>query len=227
MTNITLLGVELILCLLLQIIIYKAHKIEGIYAYTIILFILSCITSLKVITIYNFELNLGFIPFITGILSTNIIVQKKGYNAIKNLVIVLIISLVASYAVLYLTSLLTSSQTMLFTNKSYDNIMLGSERLYFANITTILYTILLNSKLYYYLKRIKNKIWISNLFSGIIIQFIASILFIILAYTFIKEPIDMIKMIIIRYMISLIILIIGTIPLYITNILNKQVADNN
>lgn len=227
MTNITLLGVELILCLLLQIIIYKTHKIEGIYAYTIILFILSCITSLKVITIYNFELNLGFIPFITGILSTNIIVQKKGYNAIKNLVIVLIISLVASYAVLYLTSLLTSSQTMLFTNKSYDNIMLGSERLYFANITTILYTILLNSKLYYYLKRIKNKIWISNLFSGIIIQFIASILFIILAYTFIKEPIDMIKMIIIRYMISLIILIIGTIPLYITNILNKQVADNN
>lgn len=227
MTNITLLGVELILCLLLQIIIYKTHRIEGIYAYTIILFILSCITSLKVITIYNFELNLGFIPFITGILSTNIIVQKKGYNAIKNLVIVLIISLVASYAVLYLTSLLTSSQTMLFTNKSYDNIMLGSERLYFANITTILYTILLNSKLYYYLKRIKNKIWISNLFSGIIIQFIASILFIILAYTFIKEPIDMIKMIIIRYMISLIILIIGTIPLYITNILNKQVADNN
>lgn len=227
MTNITLLGVELILCLLLQIIIYKTHKIEGIYAYTIILFILSCITSLKVITIYNFELNLGFIPFITGILSINIIVQKKGYNAIKNLVIVLIISLVASYAVLYLTSLLTSSQTMLFTNKSYDNIMLGSERLYFANITTILYTILLNSKLYYYLKRIKNKIWISNLFSGIIIQFIASILFIILAYTFIKEPIDMIKMIIIRYMISLIILIIGTIPLYITNILNKQVADNN
>ena len=74
MTNITLLGVELILCLLLQIIIYKAHKIEGIYAYTIILFILSCITSLKVITIYNFELNLGFIPFISGILSTNIIV---------------------------------------------------------------------------------------------------------------------------------------------------------
>lgn len=227
MTNITLLGVELILCLLLQIIIYKVHKIEGIYMYTIILFILSCITSLKVITIYNFELNLGLIPFITGILSTNIIVQKKGYNAIKSLVIVLIISLVASYAVLYLTSLLTSSQTMLFTNKSYDNIMLGSERLYFANITTILYTILLNSKLYYYLKRIKNKIWISNLFSGIIIQFIASILFIILAYTFIKEPIDMIKMIIIRYMISLIILIIGTIPLYITNILNKQVADNN
>jgi uncharacterized PurR-regulated membrane protein YhhQ (DUF165 family) len=66
-------------------------------------------------------------------------------------------------------------------------------------------------------------IWVSNLFSTIIIQFIASIFFPVLAYAFIKEPIDIIKIIIIRYMLSIIISIVGTIPIYIANKINKEV----
>ena len=81
----------------------------------------------------------------------------------------------------------------------------------------MLYALIFNYKLYYYLKRIKNKIWISNLFSSIIINFITAILFPILAYALIEEPIDIIKLIIIRYLISLIVSIIGTIPIYIAN----------
>ena len=108
------------------------------------------------------------------------------------------------------------SNINLFTNASFDNIFNNSLRIYFANFVTILYSLLLNSKLYYYLKKMKNNILISNLFSTIIIQFIASIIFGLIAYTFIKEPIDIIKIIMIRYLVSLITGLIGTISIYVT-----------
>lgn len=222
MSNITLLFIELIICLSFIIILYKFYKIDGLYLYAIISFILSNVMSLKVISLYNFDINLGIIPFITTFISSNIIIQKKGPEAIKKLIIAIITSSVISYIILLLISMMDSSNINLFTNKSYDNIFIDSYRLYFANIVTIIYTLLLNTKLYYYLKISKNKIWISNLFSSIIVNFLASILFPIISYAFIKEPIDIIKIIIIRYMISLIVSIIGTIPIYITNKIKEK-----
>ena len=114
-----------------------------------------------------------------------------------------------------------SSNINLFTSASYDNILANSMRMFFANFVTMLYSLLLNSKLYYYLKKMKNNILISNIFSTIIIQFLASILFGIIAYTFIKEPIDIIKIIMIRYLIGLIIGIISTILIYITKYIKE------
>ena len=222
MSNITLLSLELTTCLITIIILYKMYKIEGLYGYSIIAFILSNIMSLKTIELYNFNINLGLIPFTTIFIVSNIIIQKKGPEEIKKFILTLITLSIISYGILYLTSLLNSSNINLFTNKSYDNIFNLSERIYFANIVTMLYTLLFNSKLYYYLKVVKNRIWISNLFSSIIIQFISAILFPILAYAFINEPTKIIKLIIIRYMISLIVLLIGTINIYIANIIKEK-----
>jgi hypothetical protein len=205
------------------IVIYKLYVIEGLYSYSIILFILSNIMSLKIITINNFDINLGIIPFVTIFIICNIIIQKKGPNEVKKLILTLILTSLISYIILYLIGLTTSSPIKLFTNESYNNIFKNSERLYFASIVTMFYSSLINYKLYYYLKKIKNMIWVSNLFSTIIIQFIASIFFPVLAYAFIKEPIDIIKIIIIRYMLSIIISIVGTIPIYIANKINKEV----
>lgn len=222
MSNIALLLTEGMICLSMIIIIYKLYKIEGLYSYAIILFILSNIMSLKIITINNFDINLGIIPFVTVFTIFNIIIQKKGPDEIKKLILTLILTSLIGYIILYLTSLLDSSSIKLFTNESYNNIFNGSQRLYFASIVTMFYSSLINYKLYYYLKKIKNMILVSNLFSTIIIQFLSSIIFPILAYTFIKEPIDIIKIIIIRYMLSLIVSIVGTIPIYITNKMNNK-----
>ena len=86
----------------------------------------------------------------------------------------------------------------------------------------MLYSLILNNKLYFYLKRMKNNIFISNVFSTIIIQFIASILFGIIAYIFVKDTIDIIKLIMVRYLLSLVIGLIGTIPIYITKYIKEQ-----
>lgn len=216
MNTTTLLILELILCLITQTFIYKHYKTTGLYIYIIICLILTSLMSLKITSFYNYDLNLGVIPFITIFTSANIIIQKNGPDAIKKLILTTSASFFISYALLYLVQLMNSSNINLFTSASYDNIFVDSLRMYFANYVTFLYSMLLNSKLYYYLKKMKNNILISNLFSTIIIQFIASILFGLIAYVFIKEPIDILKIIMVRYLISLIAGILGTIPIYIT-----------
>ena len=217
MTNINLLGLEIIICLFSIVLLYKILKIDGLYMFSIISFIISNIMSLKTISLFNYDINLGIIPLISVFISTNIIVQQKGKEEIKKIILIIISSAIISYGVLYLNSVLNSSNINLFTNKSYDNIFLNSPRIYFASIVTLLYTLLISTHLYYYLKILKNKIIVSNLFSSIISQFIAAILFPVLAYAFVKEPLDIIKLIIIRYIISLIVSVLGTIPIYITN----------
>ena len=222
MNSIILLGIEAALCLIILTILYKCYKITGLYAYTISALILSSLMSLKTITIYNFDINLGIIPFITIFTAFNIIIQKKGPEETKNLLLTLIATSIISYSILYLVSIMSPSNINLFTNASYDNIFNNSLRIYFANLVTILYSLLLNTKLYSYLKKIKINILISNLFSNIIIQFLASILFGLISYIFISDPIDIIKIIMIRYLISLIIGILGTIPIYITKYIKEK-----
>lgn len=222
MTNIQILFIEIVLCFLLMLILYKKSKIEGLYYYIIISFILSNLMSLKIIELYSFDLNLGIIPFTTVFIASNIIIQKKGPDEIKKLILTILATSIISYLIFYLVSIMQASNINLFTSASYNNIFIDSPRIYFANIVTILYTLFFNSKLYYYLKKEKNRIWISNIFSNIIIQFIASILFPVLAYAITKEMIDILKLIMIRYIISLVVCFIGTFIIYIaTNMKEK------
>ena len=217
MNNIILLFIELIISLIAITILFKKYNYEGLYAYAIIAFILSNLMSLKTITLYNFDINLGIISFVSVFLVSNIIIQKKGYEEVKKFILFVVIINIIACGYQYLTSIMEASKINLFTNKSFDNIYMDSIRVFFANIVTMLYVLIINSKLYYYLKKTKNKIWISNIFSGIIIQFLASCAFPFFAYALIKEPIEIIKLIIIRYMISLVTIIFGTIVLYIAN----------
>ena len=222
MSNIYILFIEVILCFLLMLIMYKKDNINSLYYYAVIIFILSNLMSLETIELYDFELNLGIIPFTSIFIASNIIIQRKGPEEIKKLIMILLATSILSYITLYLVSLMNSSNINLFTSASYDNIFIDSPRIYFSNIVTMLYTLFFNSKLYYYLKKEKNQIWLSNIFSNIIIQFISSILFSFLAYAITKEVIDVLKLTMIRYIISLVVCFIGTFIIYITKNIKKK-----
>lgn len=222
MISVTLLGIELIACIIFILFLYKKYTSLGLYIYTIASMILTCLMSLKTITIYDYDLNLGIIPFVTIFIVSNILIQKKGPEEMKTHLLVILSTTILSFIILLLVSLMASSKIALFTNASYDNIFDNSIRLLFASIVTMLYSLILNNKLYFYLKRMKNNIFISNVFSIIIIQFIASILFGIIAYTFVKDTIDIIKLIMVRYLLSLVVGLIGTIPIYITKYIKEQ-----
>lgn len=222
MNSLYLLIIELIICIISIIIFYKNYKLVGLYAYTIASIILSCMMSFKMITVYNYDMNLGIIPLVTTFIVANIIIQKIGPEETKKHLLLTVIVLTVSYIILLLIKMMSASKIGLFTSASYNNIFDNSLRIIFANIVTILYSLILNNKLYYYLKRMKNNIIISNIFSTIIIQFISSILFGIIAYTFIKEPIDIIKIIMIRYLMSLVIGLAGTVAIITTKYIKEQ-----
>ena len=90
MTNIYLLIIETIICLTIMMISYKKYKLDGLYGYIIIAFILSNIMSLKIIPFYGFDINLGIVPLTTTFIASNIIIQKYGTEEIKKLSITLV-----------------------------------------------------------------------------------------------------------------------------------------
>ena len=222
MSSLNLLIIELIICFIMLIIMYKKYKTEGLYTYSIISLILSFYMSLKKVSIHYYDVNLGIIPLVMTFTSFNILIQKKGIEETKKLLLTVLSTTLISYFIFLLISYIDYSNINSFTSASYDNIFIDSLRIYFANTVTLLYGLLLNNKLYYYLKVMKNNILISNIFSTIIIQFVASILFGLVAYVFVIDMIDIIKIIMIRYLISLVVGILATIPIYITKYIKEE-----
>ena len=121
---------------------------------------------------------------------------------------------------LNLSGLMESSDYNKYANKSYDSIFEYNLRVYLGTIISIISSVWISSKLYHELKKIKNKIIISNVFSITIAELLENILFVLIAYLFEYEVINIILCIILRYIIKTIIGIIGTIPVYIANKFN-------
>ena len=81
MISVTLLGIELITCIIFILFLYKKYTSLGLYIYTIASMILTCLMSLKTITIYDYDLNLGIIPFVTIFIVSNILIDFIIYHS--------------------------------------------------------------------------------------------------------------------------------------------------
>ena len=220
MKNVILVIAEVIICYLSIIILNKKYKTDGLYVYAIIATFTSCIMSLKQIDLLSITIPIGFGTTTSLIIAGNIITQKRGPDEIKTYLTLILITALISCCFLNMSGLMKSSDYNLYANKSYDSIFEYNLRVYIANLLAIITCVWLNSKLYYEIKKIKNKIVLSNIFSITIIELIENIIFVFIAYLFEYEFINIVLCIIFRYMIKIVIGIIGTIPIYITNKFN-------
>lgn len=203
-----------------MLILYKKYRTDGIYVYGIIATFASCIMSLKQIDLMGVSVPIGFGVTTTLIIAGNLITQKRGPEELKTYIILILITALVSCCFLNLSGLTESSKYNEIANKSYDSIFKYNLRIYFGLIISIILSSYLGSKLYYILKRVQNKIIISNIFSIIIIELLENTVFILVAYLFEYEIIDLMLCIVFRYMIKTFVGIIGTIPLYIANKIN-------
>ena len=217
MRNIILVLLEVIICYTSILLLNKKYKTDGLYVYAIIATFLSCIMSLKQIDILSATVPIGFGVTMSLVIAGNIITQKRGPEEIKTYIVLILVTALISCCFLNMSGLMESSDYNKFANKAYDSIFEYNLRVYIANIVSIILAVWLNSKLYYELKKIKNKIIISNIFSVVIIELLENIIFVLIAYLFEYEPINIILCVIFRYMIKTIIGILGTIPIYISN----------
>lgn len=220
MRNIILILIEVIICYTSLLILYKKYRTDGIYVYGIIATFTSCIMSLKQIDLMGVSVPIGFGVTTTLIVAGNLITQKRGPEELKTYISLILITALISCCFLNLSGLMKSSKYNEIANKSYDSIFKYNLRVYFGLITSIILSSYLGSKLYYLLKRIQNKIVISNIFSIIIIELLENTTFVLIAYLFEYEVIDLMLCIVFRYMIKTIIGLLGTIPIYIANKIN-------
>ena len=217
MKNIILIVVEVIICYFAIIILNKKYKTDGLYVYGIIATFTSCIMNLKQIDLLGITIPIGFGVTTSLIIAGNIITQKIGPEEIKTYIALILLTSLVSCCFLNMSGLMESSDYNKYANKSYDSIFEYNLRVYIATIISIISSIWLSSKVYYTLKKIKNKITISNIFSIIIVELLENVSFVLIAYLFEFKPINVILCIIFRYIIKTIIGILGTIPIYITN----------
>ena len=217
MINIILIFIEMITCYILLLLLCKKFKTDGIYVYGIIATFLSCIMSLKQIELMGVNVPIGFALTTSLIIAGNMITQKRGPDELKTYLSLVLITALISCSFLNLSGIIDSSDYNKIANISYDNIFKYNLRIYIGLIISLIISIFLSSKLYYLLKRLQNKIILSNIFSIIIIELLENILFIFIAYLFEYKPIDLILCLVIRYMIKTSVGLIGTIPIYIAN----------
>lgn len=217
MRNLILIIAEVIVCYFTLLILHKKYKTDGVYVYAIIATFISCIMSLKQIDIFSISVPIGFGVTTSLIITGNLITQKRGPEELKTYLSLILITALVSCCFLNMTGLMESSDYNKYANKSYNSIFKYNLRIYIALIVSLISSTWLSSKLYYLLKRIQNKIIISNIFSVIIIELLENIIFVLIAYLFEQEILNLILCIIFRYMIKTIIGLIGTIPLYIAN----------
>ena len=213
MINVILLIFEVIFSYVFLLYTYKKYKEDGIYIWIVIAFILSSLMCIKHIEINNINMSLGIGISSTIYIANNILIQKKGNEYTKNNIIMLIVFSI----ILILSGGIISSDFNNFTSLTYDNILFSSIKYMLANIISIIIGLYINNYIYYQLRKIKNKIWISNILSALIFTFVEVVIFITIT-NFNNGSLYVIMMsLVIRYVIKIIILVLGTYIIYIAN----------
>ena len=217
MNNIILIVTEVILAYIALLILYKKYNVDGIYIFAIISTFLSYMLNLKQISILNVSVPVGFGITTALVIALNILIQQFGKEKVNEFILIVLFTSIASLIFVNIFINMTNSEYNLLSNKSFNNIFSNNIRTFVSLTISLLITLYIDSKLYYTIKRIQNKIVYSNIFSIVIIEFFENIIFILFAYLFEYSGIDIALCIIIRYIIKTAIGITGTIPLYIAN----------
>ncbi len=217
MRNILLIIFEVIIVYTILTILSKKYKENGIYIYAIIASFVSCIMTLKNISIMEISIPIGLGTTTSLVIGGHILVQNYGQEKLKYYLAIIFLTCILGGTFLNLSGLMDPSEYNLLANKSYDSIFAYNIRTYIALVISLVVAIYISCRLYYMLKRLQNNILISNIFTFIIIEFIENIIFVLIAYIADYQVVDIALCICFRYIIKTIIGIIGTIPLYIVN----------
>lgn len=214
--NYILIILEIILLFTSILLTVKKIGKNGLYYLIIIFLILSSLMSLKQIEIFGLEICSGFILSIGVFICTNILIQQHGIVELKKIITTNILTLMLFYGMLLLSCIFQGSDINFYANATYDYIFLSNINLYIASIISMTVSLYIDGYIYYFIKRIKNKIWISNILSMIISQFINVIILILIAYLFKLHILELIILLIVSYLVRIIVGSISTIVIYLS-----------
>ncbi len=209
--------IEILLVYLLLVIFYKLSKKEGLFQYILFMASILSIIMYKLITVMSFQINMG-IPIVVGIfICSNIIIQRFGEDEIGKIIKYFSWGYVGAFIIINLIGVISPSEYNLVGNVAFNSLFgynLDVLRIYIGGFIAISFMLWYNGYLYYYFRKSHNKLIFSNIGSILIIQFVESIIFVIISYSFSFDLLQIFGMIVVRYLIKVIIGVIGLIPVY-------------
>lgn len=207
--------IEIVLIFLLMLLFYKFGKKEGLFLYISLMAILLSTIMFKTIDIVSFEVDLG-IPFIMGIfICSNVIIQRYGIDEVKDIIKSFIVPYVITVVILCLVSLTMSSEYNVVTSNAYNELFgysIDNIRVIVGYLLSISFSLWYNAYIYYYIRKNKNKYIFSNIGSLLVIQFVESIIFVLVAYVGMVDITILFGMIVIRYLLKVVIGVISLLP---------------
>ena len=217
--NYLYLMIEILLVIGLSFVSYKIGKKEGLFIYIGIMASVLSIIVCSSIDILLFEVTMG-LPIVMGIfMISNVIIHRYGLDELVKIIKVFCVSSVVTYILLALLSL--TSNIELFSN-SYNELFgynLFNIRLVISEVISIALMLFINGQVYYYVRHNRNNFMICNIGSILSVQFILSMIYIIISYTGVNSLIEIFGMIVISYLCKV---VIGLIYLYPASILTKM-----
>lgn len=214
--NLVYMFLEILFTFFLMFMFYKIWKKDGLYLYLSLMSAILSVVIFEVIDLFSFQINLG-IPIVMGIfIVNNIIIQRFGIDEIKRIMLTTGISYVMPSVILSLLTLCSDSGYTLISNAIFNGLFgykVFDIRTFIGGFL-IVFMLWVNSYFYYYIRRSKNVLWISNVVSSLIIQMLESIIFVVIAYLGDYSFPLIFGMIVIRYLCKIIISLMGIIPIY-------------
>lgn len=215
--NIILLILEILLISAGIILLFKKYKKDGLFFWIIASIILTNIMALKTTNILEIDIALGSILYVGIFIAINLIIQKYGIESIKKIALSAISASTISVLIITLFTLFENSTVNITTNISFNEIFYNNIRIFIASIITFGISVYINTNIYSKLRMDNNKIFVNNMVSILITQFVDTILFMVLAFGGNVSLQTIISGIAIRLIIKYITGLIGTIVIYIGN----------
>lgn len=212
--NIVLLLITSLISFIFLLIFYKKYKQNGLYLYSVITFIIALLTLVKNIEILGIDVPSGIVIITNLYVASNILIQKNGLEMTKKLLWLLTISSVIVISTILLFCAITPSNYNSVINNVYSLMFINKLRIVLVATFVLLLSLWLNSIIYYQLKRDKNNLLISNLLSILVIYFIETTLFSLLAFIFVIPVSRIFITIALIYILKLIVGLIGIVVVY-------------
>lgn len=210
--------IEVIFIFLIMMSFYKLGKKDGLFNYISFMSSILSIIMFKSINIFSFEADLGIPVLMALFVCSNIIIQRYGIDEVPKIIKSFAFSYIFTITILSITSLIGSSEYNLITNNTFNNLFgynLENIRLIVSGLLSVGFMLWYNAYIYYYIRKNKNKYLFSNIGSMLIIQFIESIIFVLIAYIGTFDINMLFGMVVIRYLLKVIIGFISLIPVSI------------
>lgn len=216
--NYIVLITEILLTFFLIFLAYKMGKKDGLYLGIGLFSSILCVMLFKMINMFDFDVNMG-IPFIVGILLlNNIIIHRYGFDETTRILRTFGIAYILTYMVIMITTLTIGSKYNLASNDSY-NLLFGYDlsniRYFVGGLLSIGMIFWMGSNVYDNIRKNKNNIIFNNVGSILVVLFIESIIFVSIAHIGNYTVVELFGMIVIRYLIEVVIGLLGLIPVYL------------